>query len=138
MAKKSKYDIRTRSERIDLMCQHGCGTFVENLPSDTKAVTCWKCVVRMVEPPIVKVQKIIVPTEKRSRGWQFKKEYISPSGKVYHFGKEVMRDAKITSTGKVGGKQSKKLVVKEETSTDTKRDSNQSKNTPKRKVRRKK
>ena len=137
MAKKRKYDIRTRSERIDLMCKYGCGTFVENLPSDVAAVTCWRCVVRMVEPP-VQYQRAAAPTEKRSRGWHLKENYVSPSGKVYSFGKEVENHVEIITTDKTTEKPSKKLVGEKKKGSSKKRDNHKSKDTQKRRVRRKK
>jgi hypothetical protein len=52
---------------------------------DTKSVVCSACVARQVAPPEVKKPL----EEKRPKGWHFKAEYISPSGKIYHKGREV-------------------------------------------------
>lgn len=78
-----------RGERIELECKH-CQVLVENLSPDTTSVICADCVQIMVGPPESMKPKIV--TEKRPRGWQFKKSYVSPSGKKYVFGKEVIED----------------------------------------------
>ena len=70
---------------ISLEC-HKCNHIVDNLPPDVDKVTCCYCTGAMAAPPEGIAKK---PTEKRQRGWQFKKEYIAPSGTVYQYGKEV-------------------------------------------------
>jgi hypothetical protein len=64
-----------------------CGTEVENCGSNVRDVTCWRCVVKMIDPPAPK--PVVKPEEKRPRGWQFMNRYVSPNGTVYHKGKEV-------------------------------------------------
>lgn len=81
----------TRSS-IDMDCET-CGALVENLPADTKSVLCSRCVSRMVAPP--PQPKSVSQNgngEKNPRGWHLKRLYISPSGKKYSFGKEVIDD----------------------------------------------
>ena len=64
-----------------------CGRIVEDLSSDVGAVTCDRCVQRMVAPPEFIVSK--KPTEENPRGWHLRKQYTSPLGKKYEYGKEV-------------------------------------------------
>lgn len=95
-------------ERIELECSK-CGRLVENLSPDTASVICSWCVQLMVAPPQMKDSN----KEKRPRGWQFKKRYVSPSGIVYSFGKEVKEDGgtdriRKTSVAKTKKKKPKK------------------------------
>lgn len=66
-----------------------CGNDGAYCAYDVKAVTCALCVAKQAAPPEPPKSLQNKPDEKRPRGWQFMKEYISPSGKVYHKGKEV-------------------------------------------------
>jgi hypothetical protein len=54
---------------------------------DVKSVICGRCTAQQVDPPEVKPPK--TDDDKRPKGWHLKKEYISPSGKIYHRGREV-------------------------------------------------
>lgn len=74
-------------DRKELDCAV-CGNLVEGLLLDVKSVTCSRCVAKMV-PSTDTVPKSNLPDEKRPRGWHKKPEYISPSGRKYHYGKEV-------------------------------------------------
>ena len=125
MPRKRKGLILNYRDRIALLCKK-CGSLVENLPSDTGAVTCWRCMALMTERP--SQPKSTQPTEKRGRGWQFKKKYISPSGKEYRFGKEVKKRVRNTATDKVNKSKTKKLVGKKTTRANKKRSGNQLKN----------
>jgi hypothetical protein len=83
-------------ESVSMECSK-CSRVVWNLPADVSSVQCCYCVLATVEAPdSIKKQ----PEEKRSRGWQFKKHYVSPSGKVYSYGEEVV-DAKLSNKGRV-------------------------------------
>jgi len=91
-------EAESASGRIDLACSE-CRRMVYDVAGYVKAVTCWICVAQMIDPPAVVEKK---PLEKRPRGWQKKKEYISPSGLVYHSG--VLVDASHPVTTKVSAK----------------------------------
>lgn len=84
----------------DLNCK-SCGAVVENLSSDVGAVTCDRCVQRLVAPPEMPVSKYNI--EIRPRGWHLKKEYISPSGKMYEYGKEVSNEVSSNAINKSDG-----------------------------------
>ena len=62
------------------------------VPADVESVICDFCVQLMCAPPesIVRNREN-KNKEKRPRGWQFKKKYVSPSGKIYSFGKEISK-----------------------------------------------
>jgi hypothetical protein len=96
MAKKEKKIWGKGGERIGLSC--ACGTFVDDLTPDTKAVTCWICIARACAAPEMPKQRSVKSEEERPRGWQRRKEYIAPSGKTYSFGKEVTDDERIDTT----------------------------------------
>jgi hypothetical protein len=65
-----------------------CNRIVHKVGADAFAVTCDRCVSKMVAPP--DVPKKPVPIElRRPRGWQFRTEYVSPEGKLYRRGEEV-------------------------------------------------
>jgi hypothetical protein len=89
---------RYNREKIDMECKE-CGYLVEQLDSDIKAVTCEYCVQRSVpapEPPKSALKKN--NGEHHPRGWHLKKRYVSPSGKVYSFGKEVTENDRLDSS----------------------------------------
>jgi hypothetical protein len=81
-----------------------CGRFVDNLSMDIKAVTCSRCVVKMIAPPEYKEK----PQEKRPRGWQLKKEYIAPDGTKYIRGRRQDADVKNNSDDSDGVKRKNK------------------------------
>jgi hypothetical protein len=91
-------EAEVASGRIDLACSE-CHRMVYDVMGYVRAVTCWRCVAQMIDPPVVVDKK---PLEKRPRGWQKKKEYISPSGLVYHSG--VLVDTSHTVATKVSAK----------------------------------
>ena len=78
--------IIRKGGRKELECKE-CHNLVEDLLLDVKSVICSICVARMVPPTEIKLIKR--SDEKHPRGWHLKKQYVSPSGKVYSFGKEV-------------------------------------------------
>lgn len=83
-----KHDSRVYNKpRKSLACKE-CGTIVENVVADTSAITCWRCVARMVAPPDLPV-KAKPPEERRPRGWQFMNEYRAPDGTLYRRGVKV-------------------------------------------------
>lgn len=84
---KSVFNIKSRTKK-EIECE-SCGTITE-VPSDVKSIICSNCVILMVPPP--ENSKTTKPKEKRPRGWQFRKQYISPSGIMYSFGKEVTQN----------------------------------------------
>ena len=78
--------------RHDLPCKR-CGELVYDLYPDVTAVTCDYCIQFLVEPPEILVKlKAASEKEVKSKGWHFKKHYVSPSGKIYSYGKEVITD----------------------------------------------
>lgn len=85
---ESKAYIKQRSK--DLECSV-CAELVCDVAPDAARVICPDCVQRMVPPPENPKTKH-EPEEKHPRGWHFRAEYISPSGKRYRFGKEVASD----------------------------------------------
>jgi len=87
---KAEHKIIDFSTKI-LECKE-CSRYVE-VGADIGAVTCAICVQKMVGPPDNYVKKKDVE-EKRPRGWQFMKQYVSPSGKVYNRG--ILKDDKKT------------------------------------------
>lgn len=89
-AEESYELFRRKKERVNLSCS--CGTVVERLDADTASVICSSCVQTMVPAPSKPKHIADANKEKRPRGWHFKKKYVSPSGKVYSFGKEVKMD----------------------------------------------
>lgn len=74
--------------KIELECD-SCGTLTPTT-SDISKIICSNCVALMVPPP--ETSKTNSPAEKRPRGWQFRKQYVSPSGIEYSFGKEVSKN----------------------------------------------
>lgn len=91
---KATFDLRNK-EKIDLLCSK-CQALVEGLDADTSSVICDRCIARMAMPPEEpKAKKVTSETdEKHPRGWHLKKHYVSPSGKVYCRGKEIIDDSK--------------------------------------------
>lgn len=77
--------LRVYGEAKAIECK--CGRIVENCNSDVKTVTCHVCVAKLIDPPEWKTKP--KPEEERPRGWHFMKRYVSPTGKVYHKGREV-------------------------------------------------
>lgn len=71
------------------ICQTEC-----KVGGDVISVLCWRCLTGMVAGPESSNAK---PDEKRPRGWHKKPEYISPSGKVYKYGK-LLDEATNTNT----------------------------------------
>ena len=70
--------------RQDLPCKL-CQDMVWDVAGNIASVICWRCVVAMTDPPNFPTKV----TEIRPRGWQFRSEYVSPSGQVYHRGQPV-------------------------------------------------
>jgi len=100
-----------------------CFDLVMNVDAGASLVICGRCVQRMVAPPEALTKPV---KEKRPRGWQFRKEYTSPSGKIYHYGKEVKNnDQKTTKEVAKSSKGKKKAkpptTHKKSTSTSSKR-----------------
>ena len=88
-SKKSALPLPPSSYHKTGMDCIGCGEWVENIGHGVRSVTCGNCVMRMVAPPEIPKHLQKQNEEQRPRGWQFRKEYISPSGKKFHFGREV-------------------------------------------------
>ena len=98
-----------RGERKALECR--CGRIVEGLGSDIGAVTCWICIAKQAAPPIMPKQVSHENKEERPRGWQKRKEYVSPSGTIYSFGKEVTINERTITVDSVSGKTSTEKVI---------------------------
>ncbi len=95
---KSSIVVRkTESAGIRWLDCKECGVDGAYCTMDVKAVTCSLCVSKQAAPPETpKHLQVKTDDEKRPRGWQFMNEYISPSGKTYHKGKEVNDAARPT------------------------------------------
>jgi len=109
--KPTKKQLKQQNEFVgkkkkDLLCKMGCGEMVFDLDADTKSVICPGCFVRMVP---LEIQK---PKEKRPQGWHLRKSYISPSGIVYEYGKEVNSNGPVDTTSEVSVERSKRAVKK--------------------------
>lgn len=115
LSKKDIERIQNRGSRKSLYCKE-CQSFVDDIAFDIDAVICSRCVQKIVAPP--ENYKSNAPEEKRPRGWQFKTRYVSPSGKIYHKGREV-DEAFFASKKVVDG--DKKLPPKKQKSTDRKK-----------------
>ena len=98
-----------RGERKALECR--CGRIVEGLGSDIGAVTCWICTAKQSAPPIMPKQISHEVKEERPRGWQKRKEYVSPSGQTYSFGKEVSSNERTNRVDSIFGKKGSEKVV---------------------------
>ena len=79
-------------ESIALECE--CGRIVEKLPADTASVVCSYCLQAKVDRPEGIIPKKKTADDNRPRGWHLLKKYVSPSGKVYERGKEVVNPKK--------------------------------------------
>ena len=96
MRRKDKKIYGKGGERIGLNC--ACGNYVDDLTPDIRAVTCWICIAKAAAAPAMPKQSVKKSEEERPRGWQRRKEYLSPSGKTYSFGKEVTSNEPIKTT----------------------------------------
>ena len=94
---KTAGKIYSRGERIGLECSK-CGRFVDNLTPDIGSIECWVCIAGEAAAPMMPKQVVKKSGEERPRGWQRRKEYVSPSGKTYSFGKEVIINERTNTT----------------------------------------
>lgn len=106
MKRKEKKIYGKGGERIGLNC--ACGNFVDDLTPDIKSVTCWICIAKACAAPEQPRQATPKSSEERPRGWQRRKDYVSPSGKIYSFGKEVTENERISATDSVSSEGNKK------------------------------
>ena len=61
-----------------------CGK-MDHAGTDASAITCWRCVNKMVDPPEIKA---MAKRSGKPAGWHFMKEFVDKDGKVYHRGIE--------------------------------------------------
>jgi len=78
--KKFTGSLKKLSEQKYLICKE-CKMEEVQVSGDTAAVTCARCVQRMIVPPPTVQKK--ADNEKFPRGWHFKKRYVHTDGKVY-------------------------------------------------------
>jgi hypothetical protein len=86
--KRDKELLRVSSKALP--CSE-CNRIVEHCSGTCVSVICPSCVQKMIDPPEVKgaYVKKFDTDEERPHGWWLKKEYTSPSGKMYQLGVEI-------------------------------------------------
>lgn len=109
--KLSKTEVRKITGRLYLVCSE-CGNEEVEVPADVKAVTCARCVQKMIAPPANYVKQ----KSDKPRGWHFK-EYFEHDGVVYSKGKEVTDPQEIAALKKG----IKKTATKAKTDVKTKK-----------------
>src|SRR5690242_7383583 len=101
--KKQKQQITLQKGSRWLDCKV-CGVNGEYCKYDIKAVICAQCVAQQAAPPETpKYLRHDETDEKRPRGWHLMKEYVSPSGKIYHKGREVNGESSSVDSTNVEG-----------------------------------
>ena len=128
MRRKDKKIYGKGGERIGLSC--ACGNFVDDLTPDIRAVTCWICVAKAAAAPEMPKQAVKKSEEERPRGWQRRKEYLSPSGKTYSFGKEVAINEQTSTIDSAPTKRSKSKLESSSNKDSSKRDNEKSREEP--------
>jgi hypothetical protein len=73
------------SGRHSLICKE-CEKEELEVSSDIRAITCAKCVQKMIAPPEFTTQRK-PESERFPRGWHFKARYVHTDGKIYVRGK---------------------------------------------------
>jgi len=82
MSKKNSTKGKYASYEVKCMrCHRPC--MAKGTSPDSKMI-CWRCVMLMVEPPVIK--QPVKKEFRKPQGWQFLNEYVDPEGNVYFKG----------------------------------------------------
>jgi len=90
---------------------HICRTWCI-VSNDCEAVLCYRCVQRIVEPPIIRGE--YVAKSDKPKGWKFMKLFVAQDGTVYHKGEEQPELKGTLPATVIEPKEPKKKMTKEE------------------------
>jgi hypothetical protein len=80
--------VSTKPAEMKYLACESCHTEEVEVDEGTEIVMCWRCVMKKVEPPIVKQLLAKVEGHKKPKGYHLKSVYVDPGGNVYHKGVE--------------------------------------------------